>query len=55
LILSQIGTFAGFILMGFANALPVLFIARIIDGISGGNISTAQAVLTDSTTEKKLG
>ena len=52
LLISQIGTFAGFVLMGFANALPLLFIARIIDGISGANISTAQAVLTDSTNEK---
>lgn len=52
LLLSQIGTFAGFMLMGFANALPLLLIARVIDGISGGNIATAQAVLTDSTTEK---
>ena len=52
LLVSQIGTFAGFVLMGFANTLPLLLIARIIDGISGANISTAQAVLTDSTTEK---
>jgi DHA1 family tetracycline resistance protein-like MFS transporter len=29
-----------------------LFLSRIIDGISGANISTAQAVITDSTTEK---
>jgi len=52
LIASQIGTFIGFTLMGFAGSLPVLLLARAIDGISGGNISTAQAVLTDSTTEK---
>ncbi|MCB0189845.1 MAG: MFS transporter, partial [Caldilineaceae bacterium] len=49
---SQIGTFGGFVLMGVANALPLLLLARLIDGISGANISTAQAVLTDSTTEK---
>ena len=36
----------------FVNALWMLFLARIIDGISGANISTAQAVITDSTTEK---
>lgn len=52
LVVSQVGTFIGFILMGFANALPLLFIARIIDGISGANISTAQAVITDNTNEK---
>jgi len=52
LIVSQIGTFLGFILLGFAHTLPLLFISRIIDGISGGNISTAQAAISDSTTEK---
>jgi MFS family permease len=35
LVASQIGTLAGFILLGFANSLPLLFISRIIDGLSG--------------------
>ncbi len=52
LMISQVGTFIGFIVLGFANALWILFLARIIDGISGANISTAQAAITDSTTEK---
>ncbi len=52
LIVSQIGTFLGFLLLGFANSLVLLFISRIIDGISGANIATAQAVITDNTTEK---
>lgn len=52
LLASQVGTFIGFILLGLANSLPLLFISRIIDGLSGGNISTAQAALSDSTTEK---
>ncbi len=52
LMISQMGTFVGFIVLGFANALWILFLARIIDGISGANISTAQAAITDSTTEK---
>lgn len=52
LVASQVGTFIGFILMGVATALPLLFIARIIDGLSGANISTAQAVITDNTNEK---
>jgi DHA1 family tetracycline resistance protein-like MFS transporter len=52
LLISQVGTFIGFILLGFANALPLLFISRIIDGLSGANISTAQAVVTDVTTDK---
>ena len=52
LVVSQIGTLAGFILLGFANTLFLLFISRIIDGLSGANISTAQAAISDSTNEK---
>ncbi len=52
LIVSQIGTLIGFIMLGFANTLTVLFLSRIIDGLSGANISTAQAAIADSTTEK---
>lgn len=52
LIISQIGTFIGFIILGFATTLPVLFLSRLIDGISGANIVVAQAAITDSTTEK---
>jgi DHA1 family tetracycline resistance protein-like MFS transporter len=52
LIASQLGTLAGFVLLGFANTLTLLFISRIIDGLSGANISTAQAAIADSTTEK---
>lgn len=52
LLFSQLGTLAGFILLGFANILWLLFLSRIIDGLSGANMSTAQAAITDSTTEK---
>lgn len=52
LLASQLGTFIGFILLGFANSLWMLFLARILDGLSGANVSTAQAVITDSTNEK---
>ena len=52
LIVSQIGTLIGFLILGFANSLVLLFISRIIDGISGGNISTADAAVSDSTTKE---
>ena len=39
---SQIGTLAGFVLLGFANTLWLLFLSRIIDGLSGANISMAR-------------
>lgn len=52
LVISQFGTLIGFVLLGFANTLFLLFVSRIIDGLSGANISTAQAAIADSTNEK---
>ncbi len=52
LVISQIGTLTGFLMLGFAGSLWLLFLSRIIDGISGANIATAQAAISDSTTEK---
>jgi DHA1 family tetracycline resistance protein-like MFS transporter len=52
LLVSQAGTLIGFLILGFANSLWLLFLSRVIDGLSGANISTAQAVISDSTTEK---
>ena len=34
LLVSQVGTLAGFILLGFANMLWLLFLSRIVDGLS---------------------
>ena len=57
LLLSLLGTAFGFFVLGAAErfedagvALTLLFIGRIIDGISGANISTAQAYVADVTT-----
>ncbi|PYS42968.1 MAG: hypothetical protein DMF71_08155, partial [Acidobacteria bacterium] len=52
LLVSILGTCAGFLILGFATTLWMLFLGRIIDGISGGNISTAQAYIADVTTEE---
>lgn len=49
LLLSIIGTGVGFVIAGAANTLALLFAGRIIDGITGGNISTAQAYVADVT------
>lgn len=53
LIISQIGTFISFILLPTAQSLPVLFAARILDGITGGNVIVAQAYVTDITPRKE--
>ncbi len=47
LIVSQIGTVLSFIMLGFAANVPVLFAARILDGITGGNVIVAQAYIAD--------
>lgn len=52
LLISMVGTFIGFLLLGFANSLWVLFASRLLDGFTGGNISVAQAYITDITDEK---
>jgi MFS family permease len=52
LLVSQVGSLVGYVLFAFAHSLPLLFLARIIDGVSGGNIATAQAVVADITSPK---
>jgi DHA1 family tetracycline resistance protein-like MFS transporter len=52
LLISLLGTCLGFLILGFATTLTMLFVGRIIDGISGGNISTAQAYIADITTKE---
>jgi len=49
LVLSQAGTCAGFIVLGFSNALWMVFLGRILDGITAGNLSLAQAYISDHT------
>jgi DHA1 family tetracycline resistance protein-like MFS transporter len=53
LIISQIGTVISFIMIGLANSVLLLFAARILDGITGGNIIVAQAYITDITPREK--
>ena len=49
LIISLLGSVAGYILFGIAKALWILFLARIIDGLTAGNISTLFAYISDTT------
>jgi MFS transporter, DHA1 family, tetracycline resistance protein len=49
LMLSQAGTFGGFVLLGLAETLTLVFVARVIDGITAGNLSIAQAYVADVT------
>lgn len=49
LIVSQLGTCAGLVVFALAERIEVLFIARMIDGLTAGNLSIAQAYITDVT------
>ena len=52
LLLSAFGTFLSLLMLAFAQSLLVLFLSRILDGLTGGNISVAQAYITDITDEE---
>ena len=49
LLISQVGTLVGFLVMAGAQSLPLLFLARVIDGATAGNLSVAQAYIADHT------
>lgn len=47
LIVSLVGTAVGSLVTGLAGGLALLFIGRLLDGISGSSVSVAQAAATD--------
>ncbi len=49
LIVSQIGTCIGFLILAGAQSLWMVFLSRIIDGATAGNLSLAQAYIADVT------
>lgn len=49
LLVSQMGTFIGFLILASANSLWLVFLSRIIDGLTAGNLSLAQAYISDVT------
>ena len=52
LFISLLGTSAAALITGLSHTLALLFFGRIFDGVTGGNISTAQAYIADVTTLK---
>jgi len=52
LFFSILGSAVGYLFIGFAFALWMVFFGRIVAGITGGNISTAQAYIADVTTKE---
>lgn len=52
LFISLLGAAVGYFIIGIASTLFMVFVGRIIGGITGGNISTAQAYIADVTTRE---
>jgi MFS transporter, DHA1 family, tetracycline resistance protein len=52
LVFSLAGTVVSFVMLALAHSVTMLFLARIVDGLSGGNISTARAYVADITEPK---
>jgi MFS family permease len=49
LLVSQAGTLIGFLILAFAARVWMVFLSRAIDGITAGNLSIAQAYISDVT------
>lgn len=49
LLISQLGTLAGFFVLAFSTQLWMVFFARALDGGTAGNLTTAQAYISDVT------
>jgi MFS transporter, DHA1 family, tetracycline resistance protein len=49
LLVSQAGTLVGFLILAFARHVWLLFLARAIDGATAGNLTIAQAYISDVT------
>ena len=52
LIFSLVGTVVSFVMLALAHNLAMLFAARVVDGLSGGNITTARAYIGDIATDE---
>ena len=50
LLISLTASFTGYLLFAFTRSLSILFLSRVIAGIGGANIGTAQAYIADATT-----
>ncbi|MCE2472294.1 MAG: MFS transporter [Anaerolineae bacterium] len=51
LLISQATTCISFVMLGLATSLEMVILSRLIDGLFGANLATAQAALSDITDE----
>jgi multidrug resistance protein len=52
LAISLLGTCISFLMFAWASGIIMLFAARILDGLTGGNVSVAQAMISDTSTSE---
>ena len=52
LLFSIAGTFLSLLMLGLAHSIAIIMISRFLDGLTGGNITVAQAYISDVTDEK---
>lgn len=52
LLISQVTTCFSFLMLAFATSLEMVILSRVVDGLFGANLATAQAAISDLTTEK---
>lgn len=53
MVLSTLGSTLSYLLFAWSTSLPLLFASRLLAGVMGGNISAAQAYITDITPPEK--
>jgi MFS family permease len=53
IMLGLLGSSLSYVIYGFANSFPILLLSRGVHGICAGTVSTAQAYVADTTTEKE--
>lgn len=51
LLISQVSTCASFLMLAAATSLEMVILSRVVDGLFGANLATAQAAITDLTDE----
>lgn len=52
ILVSLVGSFAGYLAFALADSLPMLFVSRITAGVASSNLSVAQAYIADTTQPK---
>ncbi|KKM90256.1 hypothetical protein LCGC14_1240390, partial [marine sediment metagenome] len=55
LLISQFGTFLGFLILAFSGSIWMVIVSRIVDGIFGGNFPIAKAIIGDEVPPKDRG